>query len=585
MYLMTLPDKDMRTRFATRKGRIGFGADIARNFVVSQHTAANQLARLKYSDDIRRRVEEAESYIEKNPDRPKLSAFVDEIKTRAVAEITPPSPDEFNWDRLAAIGNKAVFYYMLTSPKSAIIQMTQLPIVGFPYLSSKYGAAAVTKMAAKYLKFWEQYGIEGPVIGVDGNPVLDANGNPVVKWGEPSIIKSKYVAGNAAMKAAYEFAQGLDLFMSTYTADMTARARQPTEMYASPTNKTLRFVSGIMSGSFHHMERITREIMYMSAFELEYNKLQADVKAGKLTADEAQTKAQDAAIDAVYDSLFNYTQYNKPRIMKTGPITKVAFQFMTYPLQMVSFLVRNFAAMLPFLNKEGKREAATQFFGVLGMTTLFAGVVGLPGYSMIMGLADGLRAALRPPDDDEYDEDEEGNPLGKRSLDLWFRETFLPNYFGAGSSMAKAMGLSEEQAQLLQRMVKMGPVSAISGLDVGASVSLDSLFYRDSAPSETSKEAFEHMLFNIAFGAFGSMGSQMFSAYDDFESGQFNRGVEKILPAFFRGGAKALRFASEGNLTPQLAEVRNAEWYTTGRLLAQTAGFSSRRRTSCLKRS
>jgi hypothetical protein len=53
MYLMTLPDKDIRRKFVHRQGKTGFSADAIRNFIVSQHTAANQLARLKYSDKIR----------------------------------------------------------------------------------------------------------------------------------------------------------------------------------------------------------------------------------------------------------------------------------------------------------------------------------------------------------------------------------------------------------------------------------------------------------------------------------------------------------------------------------------------------
>jgi len=580
MYLMTLPDRDIRTRFAKRKGRIGFGADIARNFVVSQHTAANQLSRLKYADKIRNTLSGAEETVAEQADGLKLSAFINEISLRAKAELTPPETDGYNWDKVASLGNKAVFYYMLTAPKSAIVQMTQLPIVGLPYLASKYGLAATLKMAGRYGNLFKTMGIEGAVIGADGKPKLDSAGNPIMKWGQPSIEKSDYINKHPdadmrkALKAGWNYASDQDIFMSTYASDMTARARRSTTSYEGPVNKATKFVAGIMSGSFHHMERITREIMYMSAFELEYNKLQAAVKAGKMTAEEAQTKAQDAAVDAVYDSLFNYTQYNKPRVMKMNAITKIASQFMTFPLQMTSFLVRNFYSSLPFLNKAGKREAAVKFFGTVGMTYMFAGVVGLPGYSMIMGLAQGMRDALRPPDDD-WDEDDDGNPLGKRDLKLWFTETFIPEYFGDGSSLAKAMNLSEEQAQLLQRMVKMGPVSAISGLDIGSSVSLDGLFFRDDEKAENSKEAFQQFLLSHAFGPLGSMGTQFASAYDDFEKGQFNRGVEKMLPAFFRGGAKALRFASEGNLTPQGAEVKNAEWYTTGRLLAQTVGFGS----------
>jgi hypothetical protein len=62
----------------------------------------------------------------------KLSAFVDEIAMRAAAEMSPAAPGEFNWDSVASVANQAVFYYMLTSPKSALVQMTQLPVVGLP---------------------------------------------------------------------------------------------------------------------------------------------------------------------------------------------------------------------------------------------------------------------------------------------------------------------------------------------------------------------------------------------------------------------------------------------------------------------
>jgi hypothetical protein len=101
--------------------------------------------------------------------------------------------------------------------------------------------------------------------------------------------------------------------------------------------------------------------------------------------------------------------------------------------------------MLPFLNKSQKKEAAIQFFGTIGMTGMFAGVVGLPGYSMIMGMAEGVREALRPDMEDEdadeyYDDDDEGNPLGKRNLDLWFREWFIPHLFWPRQQSCKRYG-------------------------------------------------------------------------------------------------------------------------------------------------
>jgi hypothetical protein len=573
MYLMTLPDRDIRRKFTHRQGKTGFSADVLRNFVTSQHTAANQLARLAYADEIRLAIGSSYAELAGNPDGLKLAAFVDEIALRATAEMTPQIPGEFNWDQLAAIGNQAVFFYMLTSPKSALIQMTQLPIVGLPVLVAEYGAAETAKVTARYSYLFNKF----------GTTKTDKDGNVTTKWGEPSINDSKYINEHPdpvyrkALKLAWQAAQDRDMFMSTYAADMTSRARAPTGKYEGGAMKALRFTGSLMGGAFHHLERIARETMYMSTFELAF----ARAKKDGLTDDAATKKGIKEATDVVYESLFNYSQYNKPRLMKAGAIPRLATQFMTYPLQMTSFLVRNFYKSLPFAgNRQEQKEAAIKFFGTIGMTGMFAGVVGLPGYSMIMGMAEGVREALRPDMDDEdedefYDEDDDGNPLGKRNLDLWFREWFLPTYFGPDSDLAKAMGLTEEQALMLQRGVKMGPISAVTDLNIGSSVSLDGLWFRDDQPAETSKEAWQQFVFNTLTGPFGAMGEQIFAGFDEFNNGQFNRALEKWLPAFFRGIPKALRQSEEGEQTRQGAEVRNAEWYTTGKLLGTTLGFQS----------
>lgn len=573
MYLMTLPDRDIRRKFTHRQGKTGFSADVLRNFVTSQHTAANQLARLAYADEIRLAIGSSYAELAGNPDGLKLAAIVDEIALRATAEMTPQIPGEFNWDQLAAIGNQAVFFYMLTSPKSALIQMTQLPIVGLPVLVAEYGAAETAKVTARYSYLFNKF----------GTTKTDKDGNVTTKWGEPSINDSKYINEHPdpvyrkALKLAWQAAQDRDMFMSTYASDMTSRARAPTGKYEGGAMKALRFTGSLMGGAFHHLERIARETMYMSTFELAF----ARAKKDGLTDDAATKKGIKEATDVVYESLFNYSQYNKPRLMKAGAIPRLATQFMTYPLQMTSFLVRNFYKSLPFAgNKQEQKEAAIKFYGTIGMTGMFAGVVGLPGYSMIMGMAEGVREALRPDMDDEdedpfYDEDDDGNPLGKRSLDLWFREWFLPTYFGPDSDLAKAMGLTDEQALMLQRGVKMGPISAVTDLNIGSSVSLDGLWFRDDQPAETSKEAWQQFVFSTLTGPFGAMGEQIMGGFDEFNNGQFNRALEKWLPAFFRGIPKALRQSEEGEQTRQGAEVRNAEWYTTGKLLGTTLGFQS----------
>jgi hypothetical protein len=566
MYLMTLPDKDIRRKFVHRQGKTGFSADAIRNFITSQHTAANQLARLKYSDKIRNGIAAAYAEIQQNPDKLKLAAIIREVSNRAINEITPTIPAEgLDWDQVASIGNKFVFYWLLTSPKSALVQMTQLPIVGLPTLGAEFGIGKATLTAARYGSLWGKF----------GTTKKDENGDVVTEWGQPSINDSKYVnehpnpAYRKVLKDAWNFANDKDIFMSTYAGDMTAMSAAPTARYQGVISRGTRFVFDLMGGAFHHAERISREIMYMSAFELAY----ADAKQKGMDGNAAFDAATEKALKLTYDALFNYTQYNKPPPMKSAG-GRLAFQFLTYPLQMTSYLVRNFYGMLPFLNKEEKKEAAIKFFGTLGMTGLFAGVTGFPLYSFIMGMTDGIRELMRDEEDEDYDEDDEGNPLGRRSTDLWFRNWLIPNYFGPDSSLASFFNLTEEQAQRLARGVEMGLIASYTDLNVGTSVSLDGLWFRSDAPAETSREAFQNFVFSFT-GPIGSVGSNIAGAFDDFNNGQLNRGFEKLSPAWLKGGLTAMRLKEEGATTTKGDEIMNPEFYTTGKLLAQTLGFGS----------
>jgi hypothetical protein len=566
MYLMTLPDKDIRRKFVHRQGKTGFSADAIRNFIVSQHTAANQLARLKYSDKIRNGIAAAYAEIQQNPDKLKLAAIIREVSNRAINEITPTIPAEgLDWDQVASIGNKFVFYWLLTSPKSALVQMTQLPIVGLPTLGAEFGIGKATATAARYGALWSKL----------GTTKKDENGDVITSWGQPSINDSKYVnehpnpAYRKVLKDAWNFANDKDIFMSTYAGDMTAMSAVPSARYQGVVSRGTRFVFDLMGGAFHHAERISREIMYMSAFELAY----ADAKQKGMDGNAAFDAATERALKLTYDALFNYTQYNKPPPMKTAG-GRLAFQFLTYPLQMTSYLVRNFYGMLPFLNKEEKKEAAIKFFGTLGMTGLFAGVTGFPLYSFIMGMTDGIRELMRDEEDEDYDEDDEGNPLGRRSTDLWFRNWLIPNYFGPDSSLAKFFNLTEEQAQRLSRGVELGLISSYTDLNVGTSTSLDGLWFRSDTPAETSREAFQNFMFSFT-GPIGSVGSNIAGAFDDFNNGQLNRGFEKLSPAWLKGGLTAMRLKEEGATTTKGDEIMNPEFYTTGKLLAQTLGFGS----------
>jgi hypothetical protein len=573
MYMLTLPESDLRRRLATRKGITGFGADAVNNYITTQNTAAYQLARREMATPIRNAVMEMYDSMRNDPDKLRVMPFADEMAKRASLELAPSytHPDSIDYNKLASAGTKAVFLWMLSSPKSALVNMTQVPIVGLPTLASKYGWRTALAHIGKYYNFFDKFGMTR----------TDENGEVVTKWGSPQVADSKYITEHKdpemrkALTDAWNYFNNQDIYSATYAADMSARSRVTSAEYNGPLSRATRTAFNFMTGAFHQMESINRQIMSMAGFELEYKKLRAE----GVEPEEAASRAQKEALKNTYESQFDFSQYEKARVAKS-PLGRVAFQFMTYPYHMTSFLVRNGVNMLRQLPPAERREAAIKFFGTLGMTGLFAGVTGLGvgpiSYSSIMATAEGVRNATRPADDDgSYDENDDGNPLGKRNLDLWFREWFLPHYFGPGGTVATKLGLSDQQAALLERGIKVGPISALTDLNFGTSVSLDNLWFRDDSPAQTHTAALEQAMLQHMLGPLGSLGVSAAGALDDFENGRGERGVEKLLPAFFRGPAVALREAAEGATTPNGDVIKPADWFTINKLLGQSIGFNS----------
>jgi len=186
---------------------------------------------------------------------------------------------------------------------------------------------------------------------------------------------------------------------------------------------------------------------------------------------------------------------------------------------------------------------------------LFSGVAGLPMYSLLMGVINGAVNALKGDDDDEGD-----NPLVDSDFKLWFETVFIPKYFGSG---------------IVGQSVRSGLIPAATGANIGSSTSMDGMFFRGDNPSKDTEGALRQFAYDVSLGAFGSMASQLASAYDDIEEGNLGRGVEKALPAFFRGPAKALRYYTEGNMTRDGKIIRDKDFYDIGTLAGQMLNISN----------
>ena len=556
MYLLTMPEQSFRSQFIHRKGTAGFTGDALRNFVRSGYTSAGQLSSLKYAPDAFSSLDAADESLKGNPDAPKLSQFIDEIRRRVTDEVHPQNEDE--WGQRVANGlGQLSFLYYLTSIASAITNMTAIAVYGWPALSARYGKVQATKMLTSYMKVWDHTTFAK----------FDASGNKV-GWTPVSIGFSKHVRNNPVLNAAFSEAAERGVTEITRTYDLMSMSRTPSQRFTSGTSRVARTAADLTGALFHHSERLNREIMFMVSFELAYNKAVKDGKTPGVNG-EAFQQAVDESVKNTYDTMFNYTRFNRPTLFK-GPVGQVVFQYRMYPLQATGYFVRNYMAMwkgargayqnitketvmeemlesIPPSQRDAMRQnpqfiaqaqqeaktrrekglkqldaGATEFFGSLLMVGMFGGIRAFLGYSAIVGIIQGIMSFLR-------DEDEPV-PFEEEDIDYWFRYIFMPEKFG------------DKTAELLL----YGPLSVLLGADVGAKVSLNDMWWRESQESNSSFDSMISALITNIGGPSLGLINNFSDAYDDWRNGNVSQAIEKASPAFLKGMIAQQRWAEEG---------------------------------------
>jgi hypothetical protein len=568
--------------------------------VSTKLNSINQLARIKYGKDIRNALSQGEAALEGQPfeldiqqneklrgeiPREKKQALLNVTRERATTELTPPRKAGLSafFDRASRLGTKVTFMSLMSAIKSAIIQPLHLGSFGFGTLHAEYGAKKTAAMAGKYIKnFLTMKALSRQEFSEDGE-VLDAKG-------EPAIRNSAYVTNSKIknqLQKAFDAAEERNVFGGRLYDILGRGSREQAEIRATAGAKTLtlnkgkRFAETVLTGAVHHLERISREVFFMSAFELAYE----DTLRRGATGDLAVEAAIQKAIELTNDAMFDYSAYNKPLITKT--VGRMAYQLQSYRVQATGYIVQNFqkAFTASGLTKEEKKQAATRFYDMLGMGLVTGGATGALGYTALVAVIDGVREFLRPDYDDEdadifYDMANPNNPLGLRSTDLYIRGNVIPRYFGAGSSFAKQFGLEDETADLIAKSIEVGPISALTDWNFQPSLSLDGLWF-SSYGEKPDKwgEVVQQFLFGI-FGPFGSVITDAADGTQLIYEGEVLRGMEKILPGLLREPVEAYRYTQEGYITPGGKEVVGPEYYNTWRVIGQMIGAGSTKLTT-----
>jgi hypothetical protein len=487
-----------------------------------------------------------------------------------------------------------------------MVNLTQLHTLGLQVLSGEFGEAKTATMAARYTTSFLA-GREIP------NPFRDEDGNIALQAPEFKLQNSAYMRGLKKNNpdrykqtlAAWEYAQEHDVIESTFasSAQLYERSNTPTGKFnfrqAVRRGEVLtagqRAAANTMSAMgflFHSTETIGRGIMYMSSFDLAYERA---IGQGK-TPEQAGPEARKLAAELTNKAMFDFSNWNKSRFAK-APAGRLALQMTAYIHSLSSLMLRSFVGMLPYFNKEGKAAAARVFFGSSAVTALYGGLRATLFSPLIMGaytIAKYVESLFE--DDDEEEEvkqgylnkktierevmkfaDENGNSLGKKDMDYYIRATFIPQTFGKGSTLANALGLSDEAAANLATAADMG-IPGIFGVDISGSVAMGDLPFIGSnvqLKGDTLEVRAAEAAAKIALGPAGSVGLSYLKAYEAFQKGDIQQGIELAVPAIIRNPLKALRLNEEGLLIGKDKDtpLKDPGYYTDAKVVLQSLGF------------
>jgi hypothetical protein len=530
-WLTTLPEASIRKQFMHADNVSGFSADIFRNFTESANRMASQTPKLKFADQLQAEITRARDSLVGNPDQAKLGLFIDTVGGRGMEQLNPPSPNQ-----LASLATRYAYYMLLTGAASAAVQLAAVPIMIYPVLGAQYGYGRASLKFAAYSNILGSLGIdikESPET-IRGYHLPSVN---------VSVADSARIKNSRNLSAAFQALKERGLFAFTENNLLSQRGRTPLNATLSGPKKALRMTSNIMSGLFSGSERISREIAAMMAFEMHYDKTKNF------------EESIDKAVAAVQDNMGRYDAMERPELFKKLPVIS---QFKMYAMNMSSFFIRHaYNSTKVISDRKQAAESMKILTGVLMMGAMFHGLKGMPLYSTVGAIVEALSDL--GDDDEEKRKRRAQNPLVYQNADLRFRRFLEENFGPVGADMLYS-----------------GPISSATDINIGSKTSFDNLWFRGGKPAKTNQEAFNNfVLANIGPAVSGIIGQA--GALDDFENGHIERGLEKMLPAFFKNPLVATRLSQEGAKTKAGDTIIDKKDVTTANIIAQATGVAPTR--------
>jgi hypothetical protein len=509
-YLNFFPSNSVMQQFRPREGKLGYREDALSALADVGTRMAMNVVQFDHVNKIDDALSEAKGLIgTEGKTTSWIMKAIDASLIKREGYMKSPM-QKGTWGKIASwAGYNSYRFFLLGNISSAVVNLTQLPIVTYSLLAGEYGAGESLRAMSEASKMFFRGGSDNNSTMTypwNDKPLTDFTFFGTRKDGSrPDIPKHMQELWQRAVnEGAIRRSTGQDL---QYQREYSVQTKEE-ETGADKILNTWNKVEHGLSWVFQNSERFNREVTLLAAYKLEYNKLK---KQGKLTDEEIAERAATKAIETVEEA-------NGSSMSETGPalfqsdIGKIIGTFKRFALAQIFLASKLFAkAFGPSsgATKEERSIARKQFGYINGMAFAFAGIKGMPFFGGLNIIA----SAILGDDDEPFDL--EGDIL--RSEASW---------------------------------ALRGPMSELTGVDISSRTGFTDLVWRDD-PKRLAEVGMPAYVAELALGPAMGVVNSFRRGMNDIEQGHTERGIEAMVPAAIRNAMKSIRFGIEGATTKE----------------------------------
>jgi len=535
-FINALPQTSFAKGFQKRQNIAGFTGQFTGEFANNVYDLNRKIVRMDYSGrilNLQNEIEEVKGLDSKGGE------VKQSLIERADFARNPPI------DGWAQTANRYAFLFTIGfNASSALVNLSQLPLVIYPMLAGRYGPVEASKamMAANGLITRSGFSkVTQPLVSMKGIESVESRAMPSIT-NMYTMTEDGNFTIRKGLKLSPEKRAELEALIPLVKAATSTNALVSTSLFdytgvnqASTNQSAMDLVTTGSAFMFHSVEQYNRQTTLIATYNLELARIKKEQPS--LT-----TQAQREL--AAENSLLRTQEYNGGAVLETASpfaqkgIGRVALMYKGFGIQMYYTILK---ATRQFMlgqvdgkKVEGARaEAFKQLMGIHGSALFFSGVQGLPIYGSIALLGN----LILDDDEDSFEE------LTRKAIgsEAWYK----------------------------------GFASELLGVDISQRVALTNLVLQANRYSANREP--EQVIVQALTGPAGSVLLQNYKGFEEAISGDgpdsLRRGIERMTPAAIKNGLKAARYSEDdGVLTRRKDPI--LEDITVGQLFAQVAGFA-----------